>query len=46
MGSRFFAGKGAWIRRVEGLEGGDGCNREKGIVFPFNMEKGIVSKCE
>jgi hypothetical protein len=45
-GSRFFAGKGAWIRRVEGLEGGDGCNREKGIVFPFNMEKGIVSKCE
>jgi len=23
-GSRFFAGKGAWIRRVEGLEGGDG----------------------
>ena len=23
-GSRFFAGKSAWIRRVEGLEGGDG----------------------
>ena len=30
-GSRFFAGKGAWIRRVEGLEG----NREKGIASPL-----------